>query len=434
MGWPLWLLAPITYSFLSQSPGTSFSTPVSLNVAGLSASSGLSEEEHPLVVGSPSHSFQVVVGRMIPTVTVSSSAAEMTLSALPTTAPRVSTSCANVAGRDVCRVIQQHPHSSPNRVLAGAGVGRGQILAKKLTKTGGGRGQILVKKLAEAGIGRGQSFPSSQVKKPEEGRGHTDACTSANLPPPVTMNLDHQGPPVTYSEVASRPPQRVTTSPDELEMCNVRIKVAAHEWEKEATWATFNWIRQQEWDEQATQRKEKECKLWRVHQCEAGCKLAKEGAQQQEEYNHEQRPPELVLIPSLIPWDGVNMSGPERTSTRVPHGLGTYGVPAPWAISNWPWGWSAHGALLRLTSRPSKVFTFAHLHPHILEAYNHKVSHDTHKELNLQECAVLQYARALQYVSYCNDASYRDTWAPSGQRLLGGGCQAFWKQGSPQFR
>ena len=42
--------------------------------------------------------------------------------------------------------------------------------------------------------------------------------------------------------------------------------------------------------------------------------------------------------------------------------------------------------------------------PHVLEAYNHKVNHDTHKELNLQECTVLQYTRALQYVSYCNNA------------------------------
>ena len=51
--------------------------------------------------------------------------------------------------------------------------------------------------------------------------------------------------------------------------------------------------------------------------------------------------------------------------------------------------------------------------PHVLEAYNHKVNHDTHKELNLQECAVLQYTRALQYVSYCNDARYRDRLAPA---------------------
>ena len=91
-------------------------------------------------------------------------------------------------------------------MLAGAGVGRGQGLAKRLMKTGGGRGQVLARKLTEAGIGRGQSILLSQAKKQEEGRGHADACTSANLPPPITMNLDCQGPPVTYSEVASRPP------------------------------------------------------------------------------------------------------------------------------------------------------------------------------------------------------------------------------------
>ena len=72
---------------------------------------------------------------------------------------------------------------------------------------------------------------------------------------------------------------------------------------------------------------------------------------------------ELVLIPSLTPWDGVNMNGAERTSTKVPNGLGTYGVPAPWTTSNWLQGWFACGALLRLTSRPGKVFTFACLHP-----------------------------------------------------------------------
>ena len=49
--------------------------------------------------------------------------------------------------------------------------------------------------------------------------------------------------------------------------------------------------------------------------------------------------------------------------------------------------------------------------PHVLEAYNHKVNYDTHKELNTQERAVLQYAHALQYVSYCNDTRYKDKWA-----------------------
>ena len=56
--------------------------------------------------------------------------------------------------------------------------------------------------------------------------------------------------------------------------------------------------------------------------------------------------------------------------------------------------------------------------PHVIEAYNHKVNHDTHKELNLQECVVLQYAHTLQYMSFCNDARYKDHWAPA--------VKAFW--------
>ena len=38
--------------------------------------------------------------------------------------------------------------------------------------------------------------------------------------------------------------------------------------------------------------------------------------------------------------------------------------------------------------------------PHVIEAFNHKVNHDSHKELGTQECMILQYAHVLQYVSY----------------------------------
>ena len=50
--------------------------------------------------------------------------------------------------------------------------------------------------------------------------------------------------------------------------------------------------------------------------------------------------------------------------------------------------------------------------PHILEVYNHKVNHDMHKELNMHEHVVLQYAHTLQYISYFNDMRCRDKWAP----------------------
>ena len=63
--------------------------------------------------------------------------------------------------------------------------------------------------------------------------------------------------------------------------------------------------------------------------------------------------------------------------------------------------------------------------PHVIEAFNHKVNHDSHKELGTQECVVLQYAHALQYVSYCNDERYRDHIAPA--------VKAFWDEVAQPF-
>ena len=65
------------------------------------------------------------------------------------------------------------------------------------------------------------------------------------------------------------------------------------------------------------------------------------------------------------------------------------------------------------------------LAPHIMEAYNHKVNHDSHKELGPQECAVLQYACTLQYVSFCNDKRYKDCLAPA--------VKAFWSKVAEPF-
>ena len=63
--------------------------------------------------------------------------------------------------------------------------------------------------------------------------------------------------------------------------------------------------------------------------------------------------------------------------------------------------------------------------PHVIEAFNHKVNHDSHKELGTQEHAVLQYAHALQYVLYCNDERYKDHLAPA--------VKAFWDEVTQLF-
>ena len=167
-------------------------------------------------------------------------------------APRISTSCSNVTGGDVHRVVWQHLHSPPNKTLAGARVGRGsarrptkqtagrgQVLVNMLADKGGNRGQELAAKLEGNGAGRGRSIPSPPVGRPEQRGRQVDTHTKASLPPPVTAHLDHQGPAVTYSKAASRPPWRAAISPSKLAECDVHLKMAACKKEKEAARATL---------------------------------------------------------------------------------------------------------------------------------------------------------------------------------------------------
>ena len=191
------------------------------------------------MVGSTSHSSRVVTGERMQIVTVFPSAAETTLSSSPTTAPRISTSSSNVTGEDVCMVIRQDPASSPNRVLAGSGVGRGA--ARGPTKQSTGRGQGFAGVLADRArrAGRGQSAPLPPVGRSGQGEGQTSTRTETGLPPVVMMQLDRQGPAVTYSETSSRPPQRAGTHTSELTSGNVCLKLAAREKEKEAARATL---------------------------------------------------------------------------------------------------------------------------------------------------------------------------------------------------
>ena len=66
------------------------------------------------------------------------------------------------------------------------------------------------------------------------------------------------------------------------------------------------------------------------------------------------------------------------------------------------------------------------LAPHVIEAYNHKVNHNSHKELGTQERAGPTVCLCtLQYVSYCNDERYRDHIAPA--------VKAFWDEVAQPF-
>ena len=186
------------------------------------------------------------MGEKMQIVTVLPSAAATTLSSSPSTAPRVSTSSSNVIGGDVHRVIQQDPAPSPNRVLAGSGVGRGAV--RRPTKQSTGKGQGLAGVVAESvrRAGRGQSAPSPPVGRSGQGERQTSTHTETGLSPAVTMQLERQGPMVTYSEATSRPPRRAGIQSSKLMSGDMHLKLAAHEKEKEAARATLERIRSQE--------------------------------------------------------------------------------------------------------------------------------------------------------------------------------------------
>ena len=278
MGQPLWLSISSSYPFLSQSPRTLLSMSINQRLGDMSALLDTDNEEWPpLVVEPPAHLSWVVTGGTVPTITVSSSVAETTLSALPRSSPRVSTSSAGAAGRDVWRAIQQCPLASLNTALVRAGVGWGSVMAKKLAKIS---------------VGKGWSIPPSNTPKETReqkwDRRHMDIGTSVDVPLPITMKLDPQGPPVSYAKAASRPP-RGRLSMRTLHICDVQMRDALRDIEKVATKATLDCIEWQEQSEQATQRKKKECQSKKAHQREVQQRLAKKGAEWQEKYNQQWR-------------------------------------------------------------------------------------------------------------------------------------------------
>ena len=407
MGQPLWPSISSSYHFLSGLPGMFLSMSINLSLADLPALLDTDNEEcPPLVVEPPAHSSQVVTGRMVPTITVSLSVAETTLSASPRLSSRVSTSSASVAGRDVWRVIQQHPLTSPNTALVRAGVGWGNVIAKKLAKIG---------------AGKGWSIPSSntpkETREQEGDRRYMDVGTSADVPLPVTMKLNPQGPPVSYAEAASWPRQTEIVTEDTTHMCNVWMRDALWDKEKAAAQATLDCIEQKEWDEQAVWKKEKECQSKKSHQPEVQWRLAKEGAEWQEKYNQQQRASRACPNPITDPLGCCEYMWAKQDKYKTPK----------WAGDLWSTSPMDHEQLATsMVCSWGLVMAYWQTHQnvyiclptlHVLEAYSHKVNHDTHKEITTQECAVVQYAHALQYVSYCNDVRSKNKWAPTVKHI-----------------
>ena len=150
-----------------------------------------------------------------------------------------------------------------------------------------------------------------------------------DFPPAVTMQLDHQGLAVTYSEATSRPPRRTEAPSSESMSGDMRLKLAAREKEKEAARATLEQIRRQEREEDAAHKKREEQELRRARRHGTIHSMEREGARRQEEYNREHRASGACPDPITDPLGWCEHEWSREGRTKVPYGLETYGAPAP---------------------------------------------------------------------------------------------------------
>ena len=114
-----------------------------------------------------------------------------------------------------------------------------------------------------------------------------DAEVSADLPPPIMMKLELQGPPASYADAASKSPNKKSNTEDSVHLCDVWLRDEQWDKEKAAAQAILACITWQEQDEEAAWKKEEEWQSKMAHWCETQQKLAKEGATLQEWYNRQ---------------------------------------------------------------------------------------------------------------------------------------------------
>ena len=80
------------------------------------------------------------------------------------------------------------------------------------------------------------------------------------------------------------------------------------------------------------QKKGEGHELRRIWQRDARCRLEKEGARQQDEYNHECRASGACPDPITDPLGWCECEWSRKGTYET--GLGTYGAPVPWTINN----------------------------------------------------------------------------------------------------
>ena len=75
--------------------------------------------------------------------------------------------------------------------------------------------------------------------KQERDKEFADVRVDADLPPPIKMNLDLQGLPVSYADATSKLPKKKSVMEDSMHLCHVQLRHEQWEKEKVATQATL---------------------------------------------------------------------------------------------------------------------------------------------------------------------------------------------------
>ena len=244
-------------------------------------------------------------------------------------------------------------------------------------------------------------------------------------PQPITMHLDCQGPAVTYSEAISRPPGGRLSPPLNWQSVMYDLRWQPMRKRRRLLEPPLNGFRDKNKRKRPLRRNRKSTSSAESGNLMPGVSWRRKELGGKKNTTMSEGPLEAVLTLLLTPWGWCEYEWSRK---------GTYESPA-WAGDLWSASPMDHQQLaMRMVCSWGLVKAYQQTRqstyvcppaPHVIEAFNHKVNHNSHKELGTQEHMVLQYTHTLQYVSFCNDERYKDRLAPV--------VKAFWSEVAEPF-
>ena len=120
--------------------------------------------------------------------------------------------------------------------------------------------------------------------------------------------------------------------------------------------------------------------------------MEREGARQQEEYNQECRASGACPDPITDPLEWCEYEWSRKGTHESPTWAGDLWSASPMHHQQLATRMVCSWGLVKAYQQTRQSTYVCPPAPHVIEAFNHKVNHDSHKELGTQERVVLQYA------------------------------------------